>query len=155
MTCAGFASLVPAPVFVMLCFAYLVLFVLSDADAPLKIGDVTILRPREKLVVISTCTMLVCAYPMSAALLNWLHANFTWRVVWHLVGFALMLLSSAALLILLVEPHLPPPGGELGYELCFDVISPAVRFDRALVAGGPCFRFDVAFVAPRSAAALS
>ena len=55
---------------------------------------------------------------------------------------ALTVLSMIALLML---PMIPQPGTVDHFELCFDLGSPAIRFDRSLVHAGPCFGLDLEF----------
>lgn len=73
----------------------------------------------------------------------------------RIIGMAFMLLSIFALLLNLVIPMLPPIGEQRAWELCVGLgqDGPTLRFDRALVDVGPCWRFDVSFVDRRRSTA--
>jgi hypothetical protein len=136
---------VPLPALSLLALAWLYAYGVTAADAPLSLAGLT-LQPREKLILLLVCTALFVVYPLYTSCLAWLATDGARRLFLHLVAYTLMTINVLAIIVLIVEPYLPPPGGEGSSELCFDLSAPAVRFDRKAVALGPCFRFDVAFV---------
>jgi len=66
----------------------------------------------------------------------------------RMVATFLMVANVITIFLLILLPYLPDPGSQSASEICFDLVSPALRFDRSLVKGGPCFAFQLEFVDP-------
>ena len=68
------------------------------------------------------------------------------------VGGLLSMVSLLAILSLMLLPSIPEPGDVSRAELCIDLGGfPPVRFDHSRVKAGPCFGFDITFMAPPTA----
>lgn len=67
-------------------------------------------------------------------------------LVKQMLLYTLMMANIIALLALFIEPLLPAPGAQKSAEMCIDLKSFALRFDRSEVGAGPCFQLGMAFV---------
>ena len=111
------------------------------------------LGTQAKLIVLMPLSMLFML--ALAASFGWTKWPQNWREWWILIrwniGILLMLCSSLGLLFLIILPAIPEPGVEKIHEVCLDLASRTIRFDRAKVVGGPCFSFGLTTVVQQAA----
>ena len=106
----------------------------------------------QMFALLATCTVLLLATPP----MQWLRASSPLvdrimeaigQAIHHTLAYAAAAANLIALFILVAEPMVPQPGSETGYStICLDVVAWAIRFDKTLVLGGPCFELGSTYL---------
>jgi hypothetical protein len=121
--------------------------VLNDPDAPMDVLGLTIETREDRVLIMIAVTFLFICSPLLSAYFHWLWDHKT-EMFFNILAWVLGTLNIVALLILLIEPYLPSADHERSGELCFDLTEqpPAISFDHAGVAAGPCFEFGMRMI---------